>query len=161
MNSFTAIAAAVSSAANSNASAGIFNYNSPKNELNKSKLMINKKSQESPSEPCHVDSHQIGTNLADLSVCWHRVSMSDNCKSCGQPFYEANQFMCEKCNGTASSKLAEQTTNLNGDDIKADLIEKMTPANEKNFTSINSYLLSHFLSLNSHLSNPNPVEYNE
>ena len=32
--------------------------------------------------------HQIGTNLADLSVCWHKMSLSDQCGKCGLPFYK-------------------------------------------------------------------------
>lgn len=32
--------------------------------------------------------HQIGTNLADLSVCWHKLSSPDACGRCGQPFYD-------------------------------------------------------------------------
>ena len=88
MNSLTAFAAAVSSATNANASAGIFNYNtSVKCEKPKMSLSQVKRAH---SDECASsgDSHQIGTNLADQSVCWHRVSMSDNCQNCGHPYYE-------------------------------------------------------------------------
>ena len=95
MNSFTAIAAAVSSAANTNASTGIFNYNSPKaNEKSNLIATTKKVLSHSDTPECNPDSHQIGTNLAEQSVCWHRVSMSDNCQFCGHPYYEG---LLEKC----------------------------------------------------------------
>jgi len=91
MNSLTAFAAAVSSATNANASAGIFNYNtSVKSEKPKISLSQVKRSHsdECASSP---DSHQIGTNLVEQSVCWHRVPLSDNCQKCGHPFYEGKR----------------------------------------------------------------------
>lgn len=113
----TALAAAVAASANTNASAGIgalnlFNHNknnnnnssncnssaatklnasttltSNLNEFNKRIICINKTSE--------ITLHQIGTNLVDLTVCWHK--MNDNCNKCNEPIYKANQFYCEKC----------------------------------------------------------------
>jgi hypothetical protein len=37
-----------------------------------------------------LNTHQIGTNLSELSVCWHKMSSSDDCEKCGEPFYEGN-----------------------------------------------------------------------
>jgi hypothetical protein len=37
-----------------------------------------------------LNTHQIGTNLSELSVCWHKMSASDVCENCGEPFYEGN-----------------------------------------------------------------------
>ena len=37
-----------------------------------------------------LNKHQIGTNLSELSVCWHKMSSSDVCEKCGEPFYEGN-----------------------------------------------------------------------
>lgn len=31
--------------------------------------------------------HQIGTNLADLSVCWHKPTWPEQCFKCGEPYY--------------------------------------------------------------------------
>ena len=93
MNSFTAIAAAVTSAANANASAGIFNYNNnSKSDKTKITSSQNRKFQHLEANECNGDSHKIGTNLADLSVCWHRTSMPDNCQFCGHPFYEGKNL---------------------------------------------------------------------
>jgi hypothetical protein len=89
MNSLTAFAAAVTSATNANASAGIFNYNtSVKSE--KPKILLSQLKRAHSDECASSESHQIGTNLAEQSVCWHRVAMSDNCQRCGHPFYEGN-----------------------------------------------------------------------
>lgn len=57
----------------------------------------------SPVLECAKISHQIGTNLADLSVCWHKMENVEACKKCGRPFYNANQFECDVCCAASSS----------------------------------------------------------
>jgi hypothetical protein len=33
--------------------------------------------------------HQIGTNLAELTVCWHKMDINtEECSKCGKPFYD-------------------------------------------------------------------------
>ncbi len=54
--------------------------------------------------PANSFSHQIGTNMSELSVCWHKTTDKHECTQCGEPFYEANQFSCPKC--TMSGLLA-------------------------------------------------------
>ena len=111
----SALAAAVAASANTNASAGIgvlnlfthinsssnnnkstdshlsttssVSIDSNLNEFNKRIICINKNSE--------ITLHQIGTNLVDLTVCWHK--MNDNCNKCNAVIYKANQFFCDKC----------------------------------------------------------------
>jgi Ras association domain-containing protein 2/4 len=106
MNSLTAIAAAVTSAAQANASAGIFNYNISNTPPAKAIIKTNSTGDSQHIQECYSEAHhhQIGTNLADLSVCWHKVTLPDNCQFCGHPFYEANQFLCHNCNGTTNNE---------------------------------------------------------
>lgn len=43
--------------------------------------------------------HQIGTNLVDLSVCWHKMAKKEKCNKCGKSISKSsqNQNFCDKC----------------------------------------------------------------
>ena len=108
MNSFASIAAVVNAAANRNASEGILNNNNNTHSQTSNKRFVcthshaNETSSSNDAGLINNDltkkllisndnnntHHQIGTNLFDLTVCWHKVDMSDVCDNCGHPFYE-------------------------------------------------------------------------
>ncbi len=106
-NKITSIAAALVAKAGTNASAGIGANLSDKQEstrkritsctTNSSNSLTAKNSESDQIEATNSCKHQIGTNLSELSVCWHKMTWPDNCNRCGEPFYRVNQFECEKC----------------------------------------------------------------
>ncbi len=135
MNNFSAIAAAVAAAANRNASAGIGIESKPStNTCSHASNDSNDKDNESNQKQ-----HQIGTNLADLTVCWHRTTSSECCNKCGQPFYNANQLTCERCQATNEN--VDKTTDMVND---LNLLDKINPVNDIVLKSIKNF---HFLLL--------------
>ena len=91
----TSIAAVAAKAVNTNASAGI-GASSVTKSLDRTVCINNGIRCNESIGSCETQ-HQIGTNLADLTVCWHKLSLPEHCVKCGEPFYKANQFCCEKC----------------------------------------------------------------
>jgi hypothetical protein len=105
----TAFAAAV---ANTNASAGIgafnfFNYNkntsnnipinSDINNIKRIMCTHNNNNFENKSISSNdlkesINLHQIGTNLSDLSVCWHKMN-ADSCKNCNETLYKGKYLI--------------------------------------------------------------------
>lgn len=90
----TALAAAVAASANTNASAGIgtsnhFNKTTNNNAFNIHHKRVNciNNSLDKNSDNSQIV-HQIGTNLVNLTVCWHK--MNDNCSKCNEPIYKGN-----------------------------------------------------------------------
>lgn len=105
MSNLTAISnssiATLTASANKSASAGLLGQNqSPTICINQniesaspSNLYIYNHSKEASTsnDSSFLDNklcHQIGTNLSDLSVCWHKMDNVESCESCGKPFYE-------------------------------------------------------------------------
>ena len=102
---FTAIAASIAASANANASAGIAGTANRSAAMgtdeNRRSMCIHNvlkrgsdlnsltaRGDRPPSSDMH-SLHQIGTNLADLSVCWHKISsFPDHCEKCGGAFYK-------------------------------------------------------------------------
>lgn len=41
-------------------------------------------------------SHQIGTNLTDLSVCWHKMENFEACRKCGKTLYDGTYISSNK-----------------------------------------------------------------
>ena len=88
---YSNITAFAASVAATNASAGIstfniFNMNKNASNIEKRKIMCihNMYSNENIQKQNSI--HQIGTNLADLAVCWHK--MNENCKKCKGVIYD-------------------------------------------------------------------------
>jgi len=108
-NKITSIAAALVAKAGTNASAGIgANLTSKQESTTTARKRVtsctnsfnNLNHQSTDSDQLEATNscrHQIGTNLSDLSVCWHKMTWPEHCNKCGEPFYKANQFVCEKC----------------------------------------------------------------
>lgn len=99
-NKITSIAAALVAKAGTNASAGIgIKATLPDTSIDTKKRLTNCMNNSLAAEEVNEQiQHQIGTNLADLSVCWHKTTWPEHCIKCGEPFYKANQSSCEKCN---------------------------------------------------------------
>ena len=117
MNSFASIAAVVNAAANRNASEGILNNNNNNthSQTNNKRFVCTHSHANETSSLNDADlikkllisndnnnnaHHQIGTNLFDLTVCWHKVDMSDVCDNCGHPFYEGKHLLFVLANKT-------------------------------------------------------------
>ena len=138
MNNFSAIAAAVAAAANRNASAGIgIERKSSSSVCTHASNEFNDAENDSNQKQ-----HQIGTNLADLTVCWHRTNTSESCHKCGQPFYNANQLICDKCQATNEN--VDKTTGMVND---LNLLDKINPVNDIVLRSMNN-LYFFFLNYN-------------
>lgn len=104
-NKITSIAAALVAKAGTNASAGI----GIKTLTDSSSSIDGRKKVTSCMNSSLVNEeiqHQIGTNLADLSVCWHKMTWPEHCTKCNEPFYKANQSCCEKCTDTEDNFVA-------------------------------------------------------
>jgi hypothetical protein len=98
-NKITSIAAALVAKAGTNASAGIGALASEDSSgidnarRRVTNCMHNVHSSNSTLErslkPTSVGDHkhQIGTNLSDLSVCWHKPTWPEQCSKCGEPYY--------------------------------------------------------------------------
>ena len=159
MNNLSAFTATLAASANKSASAGIISDSNPSNDINSN----NRKTacthsdafdcvhtEDSSENGNQLLMHQIGTNLADLSVCWHKLNISDTCQKCSMPFYEANQFICESCfikeqtftkqnaQGTASLFSTKMTPLTENDQQGEDLIDFSTVKNnfEDEFSSL-------------------------
>jgi hypothetical protein len=66
--------------------------------------------------------HQIGTNLNDLTVCWHKMPSSEECTKCGQPYYKVNQFVCEPC---SRNELKPKSNSLGGNRSAMNFVESI------------------------------------
>ena len=101
-NKITSIAAALVAKAGTNASAGIgastIDDKSLEGQRKRVTTCMNNINPNASSNinsecnkitgSCDNKQHQIGTNLAELSVCWHKTSWPEQCARCGEPFYK-------------------------------------------------------------------------
>lgn len=98
-NKISSIAAALVAKAGTNASAGVGALKAESTGADARKRVTNCMHTNSPNlsnnlecnettGSCEHKQHQIGTNLVELSVCWHKTTWSEHCHKCGEPFYK-------------------------------------------------------------------------
>ena len=139
----SSIAAVAAKAVNTKASAGIGASTVSKN-LERTVCMNNAMHCNESMNACMETQHQIGTNLADLTVCWHKLGLPEHCVKCGEPFYKANQFSCEKCEQIDEFLIAGTLSDEFFDSIKKNKFHKT----DSNCSTLLSIINSNSPSLN-------------